>query len=190
MQCFKIYPQPHSDIPGMSLRFIQSSTFRNKTLPTIRRSAILKEPTRIHHFSTYELFPSFPQHIQSKKRSWDDVQSYAKHCVSLIEDPLWKKVCTELINMMGPESVLKIWNSNLGSLSSRTKTIDLSCQTKETAKLIQQYDFVILEILRRYFPALKEVRVCSNSLSWPYNTCRFIKRSTHDPSSNFSHSFG
>ena len=126
--------------------------------------------------STNEFFSSFPQQrTQSKKRSWDDVQSYAKHCISLIEDPLWKHVCTELINMMGPESVLKIWNSDLGFFSSGTKTIGISCQAKEAAQLIQQYDFVLLGVLRRYFPTLNKLRVviASNSYSCSYTCSSF-----------------
>ena len=33
--------------------------------------------------------------------SFEDAYSQVKHCLSLIKDPLWRSVCTEMIEMMG-----------------------------------------------------------------------------------------
>jgi len=68
--------------------------------------------------------------------------------------------------IMGPPSVLKIWNSALGSLSFQDKMIDLYCQTEDVAQFIQCYDFIILGSLQHYFPALKELRVHSNLFAY------------------------
>ena len=100
---------------------------------------------------------------QNRNCLFDEAYSQAKHCISLIKDPLWKHVCTEVINMMGPLSVLKVWDSRLGTLSSQEKVIDLSCQTEESAQFLEQYNFVIISILQQYFPALKELQVTLNS---------------------------
>lgn len=88
----------------------------------------------------------------------------AKKYLSTIEDPLWKHVCCDVINMMGPASVLKIWNSTLGEVSSQAKDIEIYSPTEETSQFIQQYDFVILGSLQPYFPALKQIRVKTTRL--------------------------
>ncbi len=110
---------------------------------------------RKHHFP-HPFLQELPQSIEIL---FDDSHSHAKRCISLIEDPLWKHVCTEVMNIMGPASVIKIWNSTLGALSSHDKLLDLYCQTEESAQYVQQYAFVILGSLQQYFPALKELTV-------------------------------
>lgn len=109
--------------------------------------------------TTPEFFP-----ILSEEKTQDhtslvsDDHTRAKNCISRIADPLWKNVCMDLLNTMGPASVLKIWKSKLGELSPQDKTFDVTCETEETLKFIQQYDFVILGSLRQYFPVLKQLR--------------------------------
>jgi hypothetical protein len=83
----------------------------------------------------------------------------AKNYLSMIKDPLWKHICSDVITMMGPASVLKIWNSRLGDVSPQAKDIEIYSQTEEISQFIQQYAFVILGSLKSYFPALKQVRV-------------------------------
>lgn len=87
-----------------------------------------------------------------------DIYSQAKRCISLIEDPLWKRICAEVFTMMGHDSVLKIEKATLGSFSPEDKTIELCCQTEDVARFIHEYSFVIIGILKKYFP-------CINSLS-------------------------
>ncbi|MBA3814658.1 MAG: hypothetical protein H0X26_09320 [Alphaproteobacteria bacterium] len=82
-----------------------------------------------------------------------------KDRLSNIVDPLWKDICMDLLQMMGPASVLKIWESKLGEFSSQNQTLDLICDTAETATFVRQYDFVILGSLQRYFPALTRLSV-------------------------------
>jgi hypothetical protein len=88
-----------------------------------------------------------------------DEYAWAKSRISRINDPLWKEICTDLLNMMGPASVLKVWRSKLGEFSSQDKGLDFICETEEASVFVQQYDFVILGSLQRYFPALKQLRV-------------------------------
>ena len=78
--------------------------------------------------------------------------------LSLIKDPLWKSICIEMIDTMGPSSVQKIWNSTLGSYCSEADAMDLCCPTDETAQFINQYSFLILGSLQRYFPAIKTLK--------------------------------
>jgi len=76
----------------------------------------------------------------------------------LIEDPLWDRVCAEMVSIMGP-AALQIRNVQLGVLSSHDKIVDLYCQTEEIAQFIGRYDFLLLGSLQQYFPALKELRI-------------------------------
>jgi hypothetical protein len=88
-----------------------------------------------------------------------NTQTYVSSSVELIKDPLWKHVCTEMIALMGPHYALKIGESKLGPLSPHYKNVELYCPTQEIAKFAEQYAFVILGSLQRYFPAIKELRV-------------------------------
>ncbi|MDP3446206.1 MAG: hypothetical protein Q8T08_25375, partial [Ignavibacteria bacterium] len=105
------------------------------------------------------------QLITSKKilsREFSPVESQhyngqAKYYLSLIKDPLWKHVCTEVMDMMGPCCNLKIWESRLGAISLHNKAIEIYCQTEELTRLLQQYDFVVLGGLQKYFPAIKKL---------------------------------
>lgn len=96
---------------------------------------------------------------KTDKFSFEDSHSQAKSYLSRIQDPLWKSVCTEMVDIMGPSSVQKIWNSKLGSYCTRGKAMEFCCPTDETAQFVNQYSFLILGSLQRYFPTLKHLRV-------------------------------
>lgn len=81
--------------------------------------------------------------------------------LSTIEDPLWKRICQDVVTMMGPASALKIWRSKLGPLSSQDKVVNITCETEETATFVQQYDFVILGSVQKYFPVIKQLKAQS-----------------------------
>jgi hypothetical protein len=82
----------------------------------------------------------------------------ATECVARIADPLWKKVCNDLIYNMGPAFVFKIHESSLGNISPQDHVLYVTCTNKNAADFIEQYDFVILDSLQPYFPALRQVR--------------------------------
>lgn len=102
----------------------------------------------------------FLQELSEKSELFDDRRSQAKRRNSLIEDPLWDHVCTEVIDIMGPIA-LQIRHVHLGELSSQDKIVDLYCQSEDIAQFLERYDFLILGSLQHYFPALKELRICS-----------------------------
>jgi hypothetical protein len=110
-------------------------------------------------FSREELPPALLQkETSSYERLVIDEYAQVKSCISCIDDPLWRDICTDLLSMMGAASVLKIWQSKLGEFSQE-KYIDIDCKTKEAAAFVQQYDFVILGSLQRYFPGLAQLRI-------------------------------
>lgn len=112
---------------------------------------------RVPETFTSALSPS----ISSSSVMTIDTEEYTKanDCLSFIKDPLWLQVCREIITMMGPASLLKIWNSQLGEVSSNGKAIDIHCHNKETSDFVQQYAFVILGCLQPYFPTVKKLNV-------------------------------
>ena len=153
------------------LMFIETSLSIPKTLEgnatsSPRSSSINKKfrktfKSRVAIPFSKETFSSILSYkaLQRQKRSAEEEHIKATNCLSTIEDPLWKLVCRDVINMMGPASFLKIWGSKLGEACFQNQSMDIHCQTKEVAQFIQQYDFVILESLHPYFPALKQLRI-------------------------------
>ncbi|MBP9691886.1 MAG: hypothetical protein KBD90_00960 [Alphaproteobacteria bacterium] len=87
------------------------------------------------------------------------LRSQAEYHLSTIKDPLWKRICSEVVRMMGPLAVLKISECRVGPLSSRERRLDLYCPTEEVAQFVQEYAFVILGEIQQYFPELKELKI-------------------------------
>jgi hypothetical protein len=137
--------------------YLSSSTKINKLPPSLVKP-LNGNKAFLSYLESQESF-------QNKEMSADDIQSQAIHCLSLIKDPLWQHVCKDIINLMGPHCVLKIWDSRLGSFSASNQDIDIQCNTEDVAHFVQQYAFVILGSLQRYFPAIKDLQVKINYLS-------------------------
>jgi len=110
------------------------------------------------HLEIHKTSHNFTKFLTLENKTASSTVRSAKEHTLLMEDPLWKEVCTETVRMMGPLAQ-HIEQARLGSFSPQDKTIELYCQTDEVAQFIQQYTFIILGSLRRYFPALKELRV-------------------------------
>jgi len=94
---------------------------------------------------------------KSRKNFLNEIQTQAHKYISLIKDPLWKKVCIEFINQMGSSQIPPIWESKLGVLSPQNPCFNLYCPTEEVSQFTQQYSFIILNILQQYFPNLKDI---------------------------------
>ncbi len=104
-----------------------------------------------------ELSSTTKTHQIQKTNSIND-SCHGHNSFSLIKDPFWKSVCLEMTDLMGPSSVQKIWNSTLGSYCSEADAMNLCCPTDETAQFVNQYSFLILGSLQRYFPAIKTLK--------------------------------
>ncbi len=83
----------------------------------------------------------------------------AKKCIYQIDDPLWKYVCTELMSMMGADVVMKLWDCKLNFSFPSSQGISISCYDQEAASLVQKFDFVIINVLKKYFSTLNTVSV-------------------------------
>ncbi len=105
-----------------------------------------------------------PSKSQNSFDTVDENHSQIKYYLSLIDDPLWKKVCRHVEDMMGPLSVVKIWECKLGFFSSEENNIEIDCKTEEAAQFLTRYAFVILGGLKQYFPQIKKINVnCESS---------------------------
>jgi hypothetical protein len=125
-----------SQLPSLNLEYIGSMaideqlTYTNNSTPTLYLSESLPE-----------IF-------------LDSYESDA-HCgISQIEDPLWQKICLELLSILGPIAFGDLWKINLTSVSSDGKKVYLSCTSEIAAKRVETYHFVIIDVLRKFYPAL------------------------------------
>ncbi len=128
-----------------------------------------KISARAKYFLTKETPPTFLQkekknsskrkkELQKTEILFGNIHLQANMSISLIKDPLWKRLCIEIANVMGPSSVLKIWRCKLGLFSSQESIVDVECPTEEIVQFVQQYAFIIRGCLQQYFPSLKEIR--------------------------------
>jgi hypothetical protein len=118
-------------------------------------------PLSLNKSSSTQLVPLKSQNSLTEV---DENSSQVKYYLSLINDPLWKKVCRHVENMMGPLCAIKIWECKLGSFSSEENNIEINCKTEEAAQFLKKYAFVVLGGLKQYFPALKKLKVnCESS---------------------------
>ena len=124
------------------------------------KQATVKRLESKHKSQVLPLFSSSsPSKPQNSLDTVDQDRSQVQYYLSLIDDPLWKKVCRHVESMMGPISVVKIWECKLGSFSSEEHNIEINCRTEEAAQFLKKYAFVILGGLKQYFPALKELKI-------------------------------
>lgn len=119
---------------------------------------IFKEDNKSRFGSIISQSKNFPQPYYTQTTLSDEEHGTVDNHLSAITDPLWKRICQDILEMMGSASVSKIWKSKLGAISSQDKTLIISCDDEETAAFVQQYDFVILGSLQKYFPALKHLK--------------------------------
>lgn len=133
---------------------IKQSEIKSKPLLTL----VSSKSDSLQHFFLQKL-------PLSKEISFDDVQAQTKHYITLIEDPLWRYICTEVVKIMGDTVISKIWNMWLGNLSSQSKSIDIYCPTEEAADFLYQYPFVIIGCFQKYFPAISDLRIKSSESS-------------------------
>lgn len=90
---------------------------------------------------------------------FQDLIARANRLLFLVEDPLWQRICADVIHMMGPLSAQKVTKCRLGEISGMDKVAEIYCQTDEVANFLEHYAFVVVGSLKKYFPALKEIRV-------------------------------
>ncbi len=146
-----------------------SKKAQNSRLETVKRHSKDLKPhiTPLILLNKNLSYQSVQRKAQNSLDAVDEDHSQVKYYLGLIDDPLWKKVCRHVENMMGPLCAIKIWECKLGSFSSEEANIEIDCKTEEAAQFLKKYAFVILGGLKIYFPALKELRIKMNAVCQP-----------------------
>lgn len=158
MQSSNIYKHSSLTSHKFSFDFINSPTLQKKALVVTRQSVLTQTSQKKH--SAIQTLRLFLQELPQNKATLDnEVGIQAEKQTSLIEDPLWKQVCTDLVKMLGSFPTARIEDCKLEDLSGQDKVANICCSSEDTAQFLEEYVFVILESLRQYFPALKELRI-------------------------------
>lgn len=79
--------------------------------------------------------------------------------VAQISDPLWKRICEQVLHTLGAQAFADLWQVKIDIAGIESKQVRLSCPNQEIVKTIKNYQFVILDALKAYFPMLKEVQI-------------------------------
>lgn len=163
MQNSKIYQSPCLNSHAFSFDSINVLTRQKHTLASPCRPVITQDFQKKYP-AIQTSFSSLPQGKSQDKTTLADGAHQAKHHISLIEDPLWKRVCADLVRMLGVKMMesfptVRLWDCRLDDLSGRDKIVTIYCLTEHTAQFLEQYVFIVLDGLHQYFPALKEIRI-------------------------------
>lgn len=86
----------------------------------------------------------------------------AQKGISQIKDPLWKRVCIDILNILGPIAFKDFWKISFLNVSLQGRRAHLTCPSRRVAEAIEKYHFVIIEALKKYYPSLFyiETQVC------------------------------
>ncbi|HUX80534.1 MAG TPA: hypothetical protein VMW10_12445 [Alphaproteobacteria bacterium] len=81
-------------------------------------------------------------------------EAEAEAGIAQIQDPLWRRVCLDVLRTLGPVAFKNLWKTNLMSVSPRERRACITCPTKDIAKTVENYHFVIMGALKKFYPFL------------------------------------
>ena len=81
----------------------------------------------------------------------------AEEGISQIQDPLWRRVCIDVLRVLGPIAFKDLWKINLTSISPERRKAYLACPTQAIAETIENYHFVIIDALKKFYPSLLSI---------------------------------
>lgn len=74
--------------------------------------------------------------------------------ISQIQDPLWRRVCSDVLRTLGPVAFKNLWKTNLVSVSPRERRACITCPSQDIAEAVENYHFVIMGALKKFYPFL------------------------------------
>lgn len=83
----------------------------------------------------------------------------AKKGIAQIKDPLWRRVCADILKVLGPVAFKDLWNTQLKSISPDGKRAFLTCSTQAIAITLEEYHFVIIGALKEFYPFLSSIEI-------------------------------
>lgn len=99
-----------------------------------------------------------------KEWTLDRCEVEATEGISQIQDPLWRRVCIDVLRILGPAAFKNLWKIKLCHVSPEGKKAYLVSPTLDLAETIENYNFVVIEALKKFYPALLflETKVIEN----------------------------
>lgn len=108
--------------------------------------------------SDIEFKEFFHMPIENHSMSTHEAETGITH----IKDPLWRRVCIDLLKILGPNAFKDLWKIKLMQVSSEGRKACLACPTEALAETIEKYHFVIIDALKKFYPFLFsiETEIC------------------------------
>ena len=88
------------------------------------------------------------------ERALHRYKTEAEAGISQIQDPLWRRVCLDILRILGPVAFKDLWKTNLMSISPKERRAYLACPTRSIAETVENYHFVIMGALKKFYPFL------------------------------------
>jgi len=92
-------------------------------------------------------------------RPFDKYKAEAEEGISQIQDPLWRRVCLDALQILGPVAFNDLWKSKLITVSPKGKIAYLTCPNQSIVEKIEQYHFVIIAALKKFYPYLSSLEI-------------------------------
>jgi len=74
-----------------------------------------------------------------------------------IKDPLWRRVCENILKVLGPDAFADLWKTKLVRISKEGKIAYFVCPTQTIAETIEKYHFVVIGALKEFYPFLTSI---------------------------------
>lgn len=81
----------------------------------------------------------------------------AQKGISQIKDPLWHRVCADVLKVLGPVAFKDLWKTQFIRISPEGKRAFLSCPNQSIATTLEEYHFVIIGALKKFYPSLSSI---------------------------------
>ncbi|MBY0291751.1 MAG: hypothetical protein K2W92_00465 [Alphaproteobacteria bacterium] len=89
-----------------------------------------------------------------KEWTLDTYEIEAAEGISQIQDPLWRRVCVDVLRILGPVAFKNLWKIKLCHVSAEGRKAYFISPTMDIAETIENYNFVIIEALKKFYPSL------------------------------------
>lgn len=89
-----------------------------------------------------------------------NINQYAQEAeegIAQIQDPLWRRVCVDILNILGPVAFKDLWRIKLTTVSPQGKRAYFECPNQDIAATIEHYHFVIIDALKKFYPFLSSI---------------------------------
>lgn len=102
---------------------------------------------------------SISKDVTSSECSTEKYKIEAEEGISRIQDPLWRRVCVDILQVLGPIAFKDLWKSKLITVSPQGRKIHLACPDQAIVDTIEKYHFVIMAAFKKFYPFLSSIEM-------------------------------